>query len=321
MKFLNNLQEQQVKEPHNSEEGNTNVGEMIFHHILNSDEIDITPFGKIHLPYMFFDKDGFHFFKSRQELLQTTTYTIDVKHLPIKASRADGLPITLDFSISKHLVFLWLAAILLILVVRKAAKINAKNLTPKGIGNFIEMIVLYIRDEIMVPNIGEKGRNYLPLFLTIFFFILFSNILGLFPYSATPTSNISVTAGLAIIAFFVIQISGIIKNGFLGYFKGLIPPHMPFPLLPIMIIVEFLGLLTKPFALCIRLFANMTAGHVVILSLLGLIFVFKTALVSPISIGFSLFIYLLEILIAVIQAYIFTILTALFAGMAIHQEH
>ena len=108
---------------------------------------------------------------------------------------------------------------------------------------------------------------------------------------------------------------------FFGYFKGLIPHGIPVALLPIMIVVEFLGLFTKPFALCIRLFANMTAGHVIILSLLGLIFVFKTALVSPISIAFSLFIYLLEILVALIQAYIFTILSALFTGMAVHQEH
>jgi F-type H+-transporting ATPase subunit a len=185
----------------------------------------------------------------------------------------------------------------------------------------MELLIIYIRDEIVVPNIGDRGKAMLPIFLTIFFFILFCNILGLVPYTATATSNISVTAGLAILAFFIIQIAGIMKNGFFGYFKGLIPHNIPMWLLPIIIPVEFLGLLTKPFALCIRLFANMTAGHVVILSLLGLIFVFKTVLVSPISIGFSLFIYLLEILVALLQAYIFTTLTALFTGMAIHQEH
>jgi F-type H+-transporting ATPase subunit a len=302
-------------------ESKTDVGGMIFHHILNSDYIDFTPVGKIYLPYMFFDKDGFHFYKSRHEIQTSTTYKVDEHHLPVKVSRTDGLPISLDLSITKHLVFLWLAALLLILVVRKAAKNNMKSLVPKGIGNAMEVLIVYIRDEVVLPNIGEQGKAMLPIFLTIFFFILSCNLLGLVPFSATATSSISVTAGLAILAFFIIQISGIKKNGFFGYFKGLIPPHMPVALLPIIIVVEFLGILTKPFALCIRLFANMTAGHVVILSLFGLIFVFKSAFVSPVSVGFSLFMYLLELLVALLQAYIFTILTALFTGMAIHQEH
>jgi len=317
-----NVSQSEINSTHaEGKEHETNVGDMIFHHIMNSDEIEITPLGTIHLPYIFFDQDGFHFFRNREELQSTTTYKVEPHHYPIKALRTDGMPISLDLSITRHLVFLWLACILLFIVVRKAAKVNSKSLVPKGIGNFIEVLVVYIRDEIVLPTIGEAGRKMLPFFLTIFFFILFCNFLGLFPYSSTATGNISVTAGLAIIAFFMIQISGIKKNGFFGYFKGLIPHGIPVALLPIMIVVEFLGLFTKPFALCIRLFANMTAGHVIILSLLGLIFVFKTALVSPISIAFSLFIYLLEILVALIQAYIFTILSALFTGMAVHQEH
>jgi F-type H+-transporting ATPase subunit a len=194
-------------------------------------------------------------------------------------------------------------------------------LIPKGVGNLVETLVVYVRDEIVMPTIGKAGLKILPFFLTIFFFILFINILGLVPYSATTTGNISVTASFALITFSMILIQGIKKNGFFGYFKGLIPHGIPTALLPIMVIVEFLGLLTKPFALCIRLFANMTAGHVIILSLLGLIFVFKSVFISPISIAFSLFIYLLEILVALIQAYIFTMLSALFIGMAIHQDH
>ena len=112
-----------------------------------------------------------------------------------------------------------------------------------------------------------------------------------------------------------------IKNGFFGYFKGLIPHGVPLPLIPIMFVIEILGLFTKPFALAVRLFANMTAGHVVILSLIGLIFILKTYFVAPVSVGFALFIYLLEILVALIQAYIFTMLSSLFIGMAIHQDH
>ena len=305
---------------HNESE-DVNIGEMIFHHILNSDEIEISPIGAIHLPYMFFDKDGFHFFKSRESLLQNSTYTVDPHKMPVKVERADGLPINFDMSISKHLVFLWISFLLLFLVLRKAVKANTKSLVPKGIGNVIETIVVYVRDEIVMPTIGKAGIKILPFFLTIFFFILFLNMIGLIPYSATATGNISVTASFALITFGMILIQGIKKNGFFGYFKGLIPHGIPTPLLPIMVVVEFLGLLTKPFALCIRLFANMTAGHVIILSLLGLIFIFKTVYVAPISIAFSLFIYLLEILVALIQAYIFTMLSALFIGMAIHQEH
>lgn len=305
---------------HNESE-DVNMGEMIFHHILNSDEIEISPIGAIHLPYMFFDKDGFHFFKNRESLLQNSTYTIDPHKMPVKAERTDGIPITLDMSISKHLVFLWISFIILVLAARKAAKSNSKNSVPKGIGNLIETLVVYVRDEMVLPTTGKAGVKILPFFLTIFFFILFINILGLAPYSATPTGNISVTAAFALITFSMILIQGIKKNGFFGYFKGLIPHGIPTALLPIMIIVEFLGLLTKPFALCIRLFANMTAGHVIILSLLGLIFVFKSVFIAPISIAFALFIYLLEILVALIQAYIFTMLSALFIGMAIHQDH
>jgi F-type H+-transporting ATPase subunit a len=137
---------------------------------------------------------------------------------------------------------------------------------------------------------------------------------------STGTSSISVTAGLALITFFMTQLHGIKHNGFIGYFKGLIPPGVPVFVLPIMVIIEFLGLLTKPFALAIRLFANMTAGHIVIYALIGLIFMLGYAVI-PVSIGFSLFIYVLEILVAVLQAYIFTMLSALFIGMAVHQDH
>jgi F-type H+-transporting ATPase subunit a len=147
------------------------------------------------------------------------------------------------------------------------------------------------------------------------------NFIGLIPYGSTATSNISVTATLAIISFIVIQAGGMMKNGIFGYFKGLVPHGMPIWLLPIMIPVELLGLFTKPFALAIRLFANMTAGHIVIMALLGLIFILHTYIVVPVSVSFALFIYLLEILVALLQAYIFTMLTSLFIGMAVHQDH
>lgn len=226
---------------------------------------------------------------------------------------------TLDVSITFKVLMLMVAAALLIIGLSIAARSNRKNKVPKGFGNFIEMIMVFLRDEVVVPSMGKAGINYLPFFFTLFFFILTCNFMGLIPYMATPTGSISITAGLAIITFIMTQILGMKNNGVFGYWKGLVPPGIPIFVLPIMIVVEFLGLLTKPFALCIRLFANMTAGHVVILALIGLIFSLGYG-ATPVSIGFALFIYLLEILVGLLQAYIFTMLSALFIGMAVHQH-
>ncbi len=226
----------------------------------------------------------------------------------------------LDLSITYKVLMLIVAAVLLIVLLFLAARSNNRNKAPKGFGNFIEMIMVFLRDEVVIPSMGKSGERYLPFFFTLFFFILTGNFIGLIPYMSTPTGSISITAGLAIITFIMTQALGMKNNGIFGYWKGLVPPGIPIFVLPIMIIVEFLGLLTKPFALCIRLFANMTAGHVVILALIGLIFSLGYG-ATPVSIGFALFIYLLEILVGLLQAYIFTMLSALFIGMAVHQEH
>ncbi len=228
--------------------------------------------------------------------------------------------LTLDLSISAKVSMLIVAAVLMILMFIYSAASNRKRKHPTGLGNFIEMLMVFVRDGIVIPSMGKDGLKFLPFFLTLFFFILFINLIGLVPGMATGTSSVSVTAGLALITFFMTQLHGIKHNGFFGYFKGLIPPGVPVFVLPVMVIIEFLGLLTKPFALAIRLFANMTAGHIVIYALIGLIFMLGYAVI-PISIGFSLFIYVLEILVSVLQAYIFTMLSALFIGMAVHQEH
>ncbi len=227
---------------------------------------------------------------------------------------------TLDLSITNKVFMMIVSSLILIIVLGWAARKNRKNVVPKGLGNFIEMILVFLRDEIVIPAMGHAGHKFLPFFSTMFFFILTCNMLGLVPFMTTATGNVSITAGLALITFVMIQALGIKNNGLVGYLKGLVPPGIPLFVLPIMIIVEFLGLLTKPFALCIRLFANMTAGHVVILALIGLIFSLGYG-ATPVSIGFALFIYLLEILVALLQAYIFTMLSALFIGMAVHQEH
>jgi F-type H+-transporting ATPase subunit a len=216
---------------------------------------------------------------------------------------------------------MWLALVILVVLFIKVGKSYRNSLVPKGISNLVEVLILFVKDEIAKPTIGKGHEKFLPYLLTVFFFILTCNFLGLVPYGSTATSNISVTATLAIISFFVIQIGGMMKNGVFGYFKGLIPHGVPAWLIPIMFVVEILGLFTKPFALAIRLFANLTAGHIVIMALLGLIFILKTVVVIPVSVAFALFIYLLEILVALIQAYIFTMLSSLFIGMAVHQDH
>jgi len=192
---------------------------------------------------------------------------------------------------------------------------------PGGLANFFEAIVVFLRDEVITPIMGEDGRRYLPYLLTVFFFILFCNLLGLIPYSATATGNISVTAGLALCTFVLTQAAGIANNGFFGYCKSLVPGGIPWWLLPIMIPVELVSLFAKPFALCIRLFANMFAGHMVILVFLGLIIMLKSYLIAPFSVAFAVAIYMLEIFVSAVQAFIFTLLSALFISMAAHPDH
>ncbi len=255
----------------------------ILHHVMDSHTLDFEPFFSLQLPHL--------------ELFG------------------------IDISITKYIFFMWVVALLLFVILYIVSRKYKSTLIPKGLSNIVEITVLFVRDEIVKPTIGKGYEKFLPYLLTVFFFILLSNMFGLIPYAVTITGNIAVTAALAAISFIAIQLGGIKSHGAWGYFKGLIPSGMPPWILIILIPLEILGLFTKPFALCIRLFANMIAGHVVILSLLGLIFILQTVFVAPVSIAFAIFIYLLELLVALIQAYIFTILTSLFIGMAVHQEH
>jgi F-type H+-transporting ATPase subunit a len=232
----------------------------------------------------------------------------------------------LDLSITKHVAAMWLAGLLLIGVFVFGAHRNKQDLVPRGkLANFLEMMVLFVRDEIAIKNIGkEQGPRYAGYLLTAFFFILFMNLLGLFPWMATPTANLGVTAALALCTFVLTQLAGIRAAGIGGYLKHL-TGGVHWLLWPIMIPVEILGLFTKPFALTIRLFANMLAGHVVIFFLLGLIFIMNSAAWAVIAVPFAFAIYLLEIFVAFVQAYIFTMLSALFIGMGVamghHDEH
>ncbi len=259
------------------------AGGLIMHHILDSREIEIPFTGAvIHLPQ-----------------IQVAGY---------------------DLSITRNVVMMWVAAVVLIVVLRLAAR-RAKEPVPRGLRALLEMLILFIRDEVARKSLGPKGDRIVGYLLTTFFFILTCNLLGLIPGLSTATGNISVTAALAGIAFVMIQAGGIREYGIAGHFRNLVPRGVPLWLSPIMLLVELLSTIIKPFALCIRLFANMMAGHVIVLALISLIFILKIVWVAPISVLFALFIDLLEILVAFIQAYIFTMLTAQFIGMAVHPAH
>jgi len=241
---------------------------------------------------------------------------------------------------SKHLAFFVLAALMVLLLVRVALRGYREGIPVgvrgapgwwarlgSGVGTFVEMIVLFIRDDIAEKNIGHDGRKYASLLCSFFFFILIAALLGLTPGSATSTGNIAVTGGLAAVSFLAQMYAGIAKYGVVRHFLGIVPPGLPAWLLPIMIPVEILSMFTKPFALMVRLFANMLAGHMVIATLLllvplmaGVQAVFGWGMI-PISLALGLFIMLLEVLVAFIQAYIFTLLTSIFIGMYAHPAH
>ena len=224
------------------------------------------------------------------------------------------------YSFEKGLHFTMLFLALIFLVIVFVLLYNKKRPYPKGFTNLLEVFVLFVRNEISISNLGEKdGRKYTPFFLTLFFFILMLNIMGLIPLFSTASANINVTAGLAIIIFFMMITVGFMRKGPIGFFKTFIPSGVPKPVLVILFPIELVGLIIKPFALLIRLFANMLAGHLIIFSILGVIITFGYAGLP--SFFLALFIYILEILVAFIQAYIFTLLSAMFVGEMMHHQH
>jgi len=285
-----------------------NIGEMIMHHTSDAHEIAFeSPFGgelfTLHLP----------------------------QWEPIHVGR-----LVIDLSPTKHVVFMVVAAFLVWLTMylagRSLQKQRAAGAAPKGFGSAIESMVLFVRNDVAVANIGHGGEAFAPYIMTLFFFILYMNLLGLMPWGATATGNLAVTGGLALTAFLTIEISGMRALGTSGYLKTIFfaPPgttgFTKWAMLVIMTPVEMIGKLVKPFALTLRLFANMTAGHFVILSLLGLIFVFGTGPaavrwgVAGGSVFFVLFMMTLELLVAFLQAYIFALLTSVFIGLMQHEH-
>jgi F-type H+-transporting ATPase subunit a len=267
------------------------IGEMIFHHTADSHVLEL-PFGvEIDLP------TGWHLFG-------------------------------VDISPTRHVVFMLIAAVAVFWSIwyagRQVQRREREGKAPKGFGAAMEAVVLFVRDDVALGNIGHGGEKFVPLVLTMFFFILYCNLLGLLPWGAAATGNLVVTGTLALITFFVTEISGFRALGPRGYLRTIVfvPPGThgigAVIMALIMTPIEIIGKLVKPFALCLRLFANMTAGHFVILALIGLIFIFSSWGVAVGSVAFVVFMMLLELLVAFLQAYIFALLTSVFIGMMQH---
>ncbi|MCY4399883.1 MAG: F0F1 ATP synthase subunit A [Gemmatimonadetes bacterium] len=281
--------------------GPFDLGEMLAHHILNSSEYELPFIGEVHLPHW-------------------------------DPVRIGGLAV--DMSPSKHVVLLLLAAVITAAMTLFAARTVARQGTrraPRGLANAVEAVVVFLRDDLCKEFIGKGYERFVPLILTQFFFILTMNLLGLVPWGGAASGNLAVTAMLALITFVVVEVSGFRTLGPAGYMRTIFfsPPGttgaVKYLMLAIMTPVELLGKLTKPFALAIRLFANMTAGHMMIFTLVGFIFIFGHIafgrwVVAAGSYAFVSAILLLELLIAFIQAYIFAMLSAVFIGLMRHEH-
>jgi F-type H+-transporting ATPase subunit a len=245
-------------------------------------------------------------------------------HLPQWGAIGHLGPFAIDLSPTKHVVMLLLAATLCAVTLIATANAHKRHThavgRPRGFAAGLEGVVLYVRNEVILANVGPHGNGFVPYLLTLFFFILFANMLGLIPYGSTATGNIAVTATLAVISFIVIEIAGMRALG-KGYWSTIFywphdMPNGPMKVFLFLILtpVELLGKFTKPFALAIRLFANMTAGHVIVLAFIGMIFTFQSWAVTPLPLLMALAIMLLEVFVALLQAYIFTLLTSVFIG-------
>ncbi len=269
------------------------------------------------LPVILYDDQGLHVYANEHAMEEAGLYKVHEGH-PVRAS--DGHHATLDLSVTNFVAYEWIAmAIVTVLLVFARGRYLKNPLeAPKGIQNVIESLVLYVRNEIVRPNVGTIARTHrlMPFVLGIFFFVLTLNLVGLLPGCHAATGALGVTGALALSTFLLVNYIAI-KDAGIGAWLHHLLGGAPWYMAPIMVPIEIISLFTKPFALMIRLFANMTAGHIVLLSLVGLIFFFKSWLVTPVSVSFSVFIYLLELLVAFLQAYIFAMLTSVFVGLAL----
>lgn len=318
-----------VNQDHNEEEeafSAATMGSMIMHHISDDYSWHFFDIGGKHytlyLPIIAYSKEtGFQIFSSKH-LAHGDSHnglTQNHGHLALASGSHDAV---YDFSITKNVASMILSLLILCLIFISVAKAYSKKSlsAPKGLQSFMEPLIVFVRDEIAKPNLGSKAAAFTPYLLTLFFFIWINNLLGLLPGAANLTGNITVTVCLAFLTLVLTNING--NKHYWGHIFW--PPGVPLPIKFILIPVEVIGILTKPFALLIRLFANITAGHIIILSILSLIFLFGESgknLVggfgaSAIAVPFAVFLYCLELLVAALQAFIFTMLTALFIGQA-----
>lgn len=248
--------------------------------------------------------------------LKSMAHTIDLKEILGDWTVTLG-GFTIDMTPTKSTLMMWIAAVFLIGGLLWSMR-NREGVPRGRLQNFVEMLFLFVRDEIAVKSIGAQAARYTPYLATCFFFILSVNLLGLIPYGATATGSISVTFILAICTFIVTQLAGMHSHGAVRYWVNLVPAGVPGWLYPLLFVIEFVGLFTKPFSLMVRLFANMVAGHVILFFIIGIIFLFQTLAVAPVAIGLSFAIFFLEMFVAMVQAYIFTLLSAVFIGLASH---
>jgi F-type H+-transporting ATPase subunit a len=302
--------------------GNVEVFNQLYSQLGDHHGFYIAQYHICDLPYIIWDEGQLHLYGSEHSMEEAGLFR-EVNHSIVRAS--DGAAPQLDLSITNLVMFQWIAMLFIFVVFGIVArkKVCRPDKAPHGFfANAAEKICLYIRDEVSLPNFKNKkiatSLNF--YFVATFIFILVVNLLGLLPGGHAATGSIPVTASLAVVAFFVINGASIRYVGF-GHWLKELTGGAPLPLAPIMVPIEILGLFIKPFALTVRLFANMTAGHIVLFSLIGLLFFFHNYLLSVAIVPFSVFIYLLETLVAFIQAFVFTVLTAIYTGTAIGSEH
>lgn len=309
---------------HAAHEEEFNMDNMIMHHVLDEHGWEFTHSFKIPLPIILYTKDrGVELFSSAKLDNGKTYNGYQNHHEHIvrvnEAGEVDESIHPLDFSVTKNVASLMASATILLLIFLSVGKAYGKNKgkAPKGLQSFLEPVIVTIKDEVVKPNIGPKYAKYLPYLLTLFFFILVNNLMGLTPGAANLTGNIAVTLTLALLTFIIVHAKAN-KNYWSHIFA---PPGVPLWLLPLFWVIEIIGVFVKPASLTIRLFANITGGHIIILSLLGLIFMFQSYAVGVGIVAMGTFMTFVEILVAFIQAYIFTLLTSMYIGAAIEEHH
>lgn len=303
---------------------------VIMEHIADSHVWHFWGHTSMPLPVILYTANGLEFFSSGhfhhgEEDYQGAHNTYRLVNDKVKVVGANGqvdeTASVLDFSITKNVAAMFVAILVILIVFISVASSYKKRVgkSPKGLQSFLEPVIIFIRDDVAKPNIGHKYAKFMPYLLTVFFFILINNLMGLvpiFPGGANVTGNIALTFVMAFGTLLIVNL-----NGNKYYWKHIFLPNVPFWLWPLMVVVEIVGVISKPFALMVRLFANMTAGHIIVLSLISLIFIFETLAIAPVSVAFVIFMDVLELLVAFLQAFIFTLLTALFIGMAVEEHH